>query len=311
MAGWKYSCCERLGLEAQRAIGQRAEAVVEVFVDGAGVDEMPVADLLAGFAVIGVEAHLDVRVREDAAKHRGVAVLGERLEFFGEIAVVAIRADGDAAADAGVEVARVAPPLLARVVLEEHLVELRCRPGRGSLPRSFSARRWGRAIAASVAAISSLVEGRPSDLLEGVEVDGELPVAAIGPREDFVFDRVPFGELAEVLADAVGIRAEIMRAVGVEEDAGGIVMIVGVAGDVVAAIDDQAACAALAGEPLGEHRPGEARADDEVINLLRHAGRRRGFPGECRASRCRSRRHPTHPRRSGGKSRNRSIPRSR
>ena len=47
-----------------------------------------------------------------------------------------------------------------------------------------------------------------------------------------------------------------------QEDAGGVIGIVGVAGDVVALIDDEAALAALGGETLGEDGSCEAGADD-------------------------------------------------
>ena len=105
------------------SVGQRAEAAVEVFVHGAGVDEVAELDGLPGFAVVGFEADFDVWVREHFCEHCGVAVLGQRLEFFVAKAVVAVGADGDTAADAGVEFAWVAPPLFARVVPEEHLVK--------------------------------------------------------------------------------------------------------------------------------------------------------------------------------------------
>ena len=44
---------ERLGLESQGAVGECAVAAVEVFVDGAGVDEVLKCEVLPGFAVVG------------------------------------------------------------------------------------------------------------------------------------------------------------------------------------------------------------------------------------------------------------------
>jgi len=75
----------------------------------------------------------------------------------------------------------------------------------------------------------------PDELLKRVEVDRELPEPAMRPREDFIFDRMPFGELAEIRDDAIRIRAEIMRAVGVQQHARGVVVIVRVAANVRAA----------------------------------------------------------------------------
>ena len=67
---------------------------------------------------------------------------------------------------------------------------------------------------------------------------------------------------------------EDVRAVGVDEDAGVVVAVVGVAADVRALVDDQHAQAQLAGEPLRQHAAGEAGADDEVVE---------GRPGRARS----------------------------
>jgi hypothetical protein len=77
-------------------------------------------------------------------------------------------------------------------------------------------------------------------LLEGVEVDGEVVVAAVGVGDDFVVDGVPVGELAEVFADFWGVGAEVVGSVGVDEDAGGVGVVAGVAADVGAFVDDEA-----------------------------------------------------------------------
>src|SRR5262249_1032687 len=108
--------------------------------------------------------------------------------------------------------------------------------------------------------------GRPADeLLEGVEVDRELPEAPVGPGEDFVFDRAPLGELAQIVDDALRVGAEIMRAVIVQQHAGFVVMIVSVAADVIAPVDDKAGLAKLIGNPFRQHGPGKPSADDEKI----------------------------------------------
>lgn len=61
-----------------------------------------------------------------------------------------------------------------------------------------------------------------------------------------------------------------MRTVLVDEDAGGVVTVVGVARDVVAFVDDEAAFVRLAGESLGHDGAGEARAYDEVIKAVHY-----------------------------------------
>ena len=51
-------------------------------------------------------------------------------------------------------------------------------------------------------------------------------------------------------------------------------MVVGVAADVRAPVDQQHPLAELRGQPLGQHRAGEARADDQVVVGLASAGGR-------------------------------------
>src|SRR5581483_3208222 len=117
-----------------------------------------------------------------------VAGLWQRLEIFAQVAIVAIGANRDAAADGGVEFARIHAPLLARVAFEKFLVKfpanLRDDDFLGILRvidrHAFFSEISGELLLAAFA---------PDELLEGVEVDGKIPVATIGPREDFVFDR--------------------------------------------------------------------------------------------------------------------------
>jgi hypothetical protein len=61
---------------------------------------------------------------------------------------------------------------------------------------------------------------------------------------------------------------EDVRPILVDQHARFVEMIVGVAGDVRALVDDEHARVVLAGEPLGEHRAGKAGADDEIVVLL-------------------------------------------
>ena len=78
----------------------------------------------------------------------------------------------------------------------------------------------------------------------------------------------PFGELRQVLHDFRAVGVKDVRAVLVDQNAGRVVVVEGVAGDVVALVDDQDAFAHAVGQALGQHSPGEARADDEVIETL-------------------------------------------
>ena len=262
--GLEVFLIQGLRFEAQRAVGQRPVAVVEVFIDRPGVNQMPVAQVFPRLPKVSAELQFDLRVREDFPKHRGVTLLRQRLEFVGQIAIVAIRADRDAATDAGVEILRIELPLFARVVLKEHLVE--------PLPDLRDDRLLG--VARTLDRLAPRREGRlhflggggtSDELLKGVEIDRELPVTAFGPGEDPVFDRMPFGKLAEVIADAIRVRAEVVRSVGVDEHARGVVVIVRVTGDMLAAIEHETGSVALAGQAFGEDCTGVTGPDDQVV----------------------------------------------
>ena len=63
-----------------------------------------------------------------------------------------------------------------------------------------------------------------------------------------------------------------MWPVVVDEDAGGIVMIVGVATDVVALFDNEATFAELAGDTLSKHGAGKTCPNDQEIKLFHETG---------------------------------------
>ena len=75
-------------------------------------------------AVVGVQQNLDVRVRQHALEHAGVAVQRHGLVSVGEIPVVAVGAHRHARGDLRVELGGIESPLLPRVVAEELLVQL-------------------------------------------------------------------------------------------------------------------------------------------------------------------------------------------
>ena len=68
---------EGLVLEAEGSVGKRAEAVVEVFVDGAGDDEVVILHLADDVAVVGVEDEVDTGgCGKHALEHAVVAFSG-------------------------------------------------------------------------------------------------------------------------------------------------------------------------------------------------------------------------------------------
>ena len=76
---------------------------------------------------------------------------------------------------------------------------------------------------------------------------------------------MPLSELTEVIDDTLGICAEIMWTVVVDQNACPIVMIVGIATNMITSFDDETGFAKLARNSLGKHRTGKTRTDNEEI----------------------------------------------
>ncbi len=75
----------------------------------------------------------------------------------------------------------------------------------------------------------------------------------------------PLGELGQVVEDALRVGVEDVRAVRVDQDAVVVVVVVGIAADVGAPVDEQDLLAGLRGQALGQHAAGEAGPDDQIV----------------------------------------------
>ena len=78
----------------------------------------------------------------------------------------------------------------------------------------------------------------------------------------------PLGEAGEELVHALVGGVVDVRAILVDQDAGLVLVVVGVAGDVVAALEDGDLHAAGLGEATGADGAGVARADDDGVEGL-------------------------------------------
>ena len=124
---------------------------------------------------------------------------------------------------------------------------------------------------------------QPVERVDRVEVDRDGHELAVHAREHAVLVGPPRGEAREVVEDALRVRVEDVRPVAVDEQAVVVVVVVRVAGDVRALVDDEHALAELGREPFGEDGAGEAGADDEG-SRTRSEGRRDGkMCGACDA----------------------------
>ena len=226
-------------LEAKGTIRECAKLMVEILVDGAGINKMSVVNFLVEIAEICIEEEVDMGVGKHILDEAGVATLGERLEFLGEVAVVPIGADGDASTNGTIKVARMAFPLFEGIIFKKLLVELGADLGNNDffgvfwmLEGDFPLFEGGGHFFGG--------GGTAEELFKGIEIDGELPEALVGEGEDFVIDGVPLGELAEVGMHFFGVCAEVMGTVGMKENIGlWVIFIVGIACDVGASVEDE------------------------------------------------------------------------
>ena len=187
------------------------------------------------FAEIRVEENFNLFAarRDHAFEHARVSGFGQGLEFFPEVAVVPVGADGNTPADGGIQLLRVPLPLLERIAFEKFLIQFPAYLAEDDLFRVGGI--FDRHALGFQPCFHFLRGGgAPDDLLEGVQVDWEIPIPTFAVGEDPVIHGMPFGELAEVILDFWRIGPEIVRAVGVDEHAVVVILIVGIAADVVA-----------------------------------------------------------------------------
>ena len=257
---------ERLGLEAQAAVLERAQPEVVERVDGAAVDR-PGGDTGLGggqLLVLHAAAHLDAL--EHVGDHLGVAAHGDALVAVVEVVVVVGEAAGEALDDARGQVAAVAAPLLLGVALHERLEDVAADERQCLLLEvcRLADVLGGHLLGDLGLGVRRRDDARPH-LGEGVHVEGHVVHVAVEVGYRRVDVVVELGEAVGVVPDVLHGGVEDMRAVAVDLDALDVLG-VDVAGDVVAAVDDQDR---LAGAPggVGEYGAREAGTDDEVIVL--------------------------------------------
>ena len=103
--------------------------------------------------------------------------------------------------------------------------------------------------------------------LHGVLVEGHGHVGAEPIGEHLVLVTRPFREAGQVIVGLLAVGVEDVRPIAVHEDAGLVILVVGVAGDVIALLDDEHAQPPLLGQLAGGHGTGESGADDHRVKV--------------------------------------------
>lgn len=257
---------ERLGLKAQAAVLERTQLKVVERVDGAAVDRLGGDIGLGGGQLLILHAAAYLDALEHVGDHLGVAAHGDALVAVVEVVVVVGEAAGEAFDDACGQVLAIAAPLLLGVALHERLEDVAADERQRLLLEVC----WladvlgGHLLGDLCLGVRRRDDARPH-LGEGVHVEGHVVHVAVEVGDRRVDVVVELGEAVDVVPDVLHGGVEDVRAVAVDLDALDVLG-VDVAGDVVAAINDQDRLAGALGG-IGEDGARKAGTDDEVIVL--------------------------------------------
>ena len=279
----------RLPGELEAAVRKAAEARKEQLVERAGVDDRP----LEGRALdedrrerrvlraarelevehafgLGVQAHEDALALEHALEQRRVALGRHALVGVLEVAVVARDEHGHARRHRRVDLLGSEPPLLLRVI-KEH-VSVHELGDLGELRIVLLAQLGDGDLALVAERVDELLrEVRGALLSEGylhrvlVERHGQVGAVPIG--QHLVLVVAPLGEAAHVVEGALVVRVEDVRPVAVHEHAGLVELVVHVAADMGALLDDEHARASALGQFARGHGAGEPAAHHHRVEI--------------------------------------------
>ena len=254
---------QHLGLEPDAAVLQSAQAVVEIGVDGAGVDDPAGQSIQLGLVlqVIGVQA--DLHALQHLFHQFGVAAVGDALVQGVEIVVVVGEAHRQAADDKGRQFGAGAAPLLFGVALDQLFVDVHAHQVDGLLLQVF--RFGGKVGGALFLDLGHRLGGgdHAPHLVEGVHVEGHVVDLAVVVGNGRVGVSVEHRKPVDVVPHFPVVGVEDVRAVAVDVDALDLLG-VDVAGDVGALVHHQAVPAG-GGGLAGKDRAEQAGADDQVI----------------------------------------------
>ncbi|KPY78801.1 Unknown protein sequence [Pseudomonas syringae pv. spinaceae] len=251
-------------LEPQRTVGQASQLEVKVLVDRAAIDHVVEFHLIAYGLEVGVQQQVDPGVVEHLLEHTRVAIAGHHLESVDEITVVFIGARGDPRGHRLVQRGRVQAPLLAGVTTEEFLVErspdlidhhVFRRANRGHGFRALGQEHFGLLGC----------HRQTVQLVKRGEIDGDRHQLPINLRQHTMLIRPPLGESRQVVDDPLRVGMEDVRTVTMHQHPCCIRVIVCIAGDMRASVDQQHIAPQPLGQTLGDDAAGKPGADDQVV----------------------------------------------
>ena len=223
---------------------------------------------------------MDARIVDHALHPRGVAVGRQALPRVLEIAVVVVEAHRQAVDDARWQVLRIGLPLLARVVLDERLVQGAADQRNALVVEVLGilARQLAGLLGHERLGFGGRVV-RAEELVDGAQVDRQGVDLAVVRGVHAVHVVRERGEPVHVVPHALVGRVEQVGAVLVDLRAGLLVHVaVRVAADMVAHVDDLDPHAQVLDGLLGHGQAEQARAHDHQIGIFHRFSHKNNLP---------------------------------
>ena len=213
----KAGLVKQLILKPDGAVFQRAELVVKVGINGAGVDDLVSQCVQRGlvFEVIGVQPHLDAV--QKVGYHLRIAADGNALIQRVEIVVVKGQPHRQALDDKSGQVLAVAAPLLFGVALNELFIDVTAYKRDGLLLKVL---RLVGDLTALLLDLGGCLLRRYNapHLIEGVHVEGQRIQLTLIVGNGRVCKAVELGKLGDVVPYLFVVGVEDMRTVFVDMD---------------------------------------------------------------------------------------------
>ena len=258
----KAGLVEQLILKPNGAILQRAELVVKVGINGAGVDDLVSQCVQRGlvFEVIGVQPHLDAV--EQVGNHLRIAADGNTLIQRVEIVVVKGQPHRQALDDKSRQVLAVAAPLLFGVALDELFINVAAYKRDGLLLKVL--RLVGDLTALLLNFGGCLLRRyNAPHFIKGIHVEGQRIQLTLIVGNGRVRKAVELGKPGDIVPDLFVVGVEDVRTVFVDMDALNALG-VDIARNVGALIHDQHGFAVGLGL-MGEDGTVQTGADYQII----------------------------------------------
>ena len=254
---------QHLRLKPDGAVAQRAEAIVKVAVNRAGVNDLVRQRVQLGsvLQIVHIQPHLDAI--QHILHHLGVAAHGNALKPGVEVVIVKGKTHRQTLDDKGRQLPAGAPPLLFGVALHQLFINIRADEGNGLFLQILRLRNPGGLPLTGNLRFRLLWSRHAPHFIEGIHVEGQGVQLPVVIRHRGIGVAVKFREPVDVLPRGLVVGVENMGAVGMYLDSLDLLGI-HIAADVTPPVDHKH------GLPRRLHLPGKDSAEqprphDQII----------------------------------------------